>query len=381
MGCGASKPADAIQPTTANDDKAQPAPAAKPAAAPAAKAANGGGANVPSSAGNASKGGGGAPHPPPSGPQMKELSNQMAGDNLLVNMYYPEDIEKRTGAPLIVYQHGRGSTHHVYQTIFSRWVAMGYVVIFPFDKNCAVPGEDPPWPSTALDESPDGIEMQVALKKMISASSDTSSPFFGGRVDTQNVALGGHSMGGKSSICAGAQIEPRALLLHSPSCSSEGSEVYNLSKEQIEDRFAGLAKDRTPIMLVTSDEDVRQAAVLSIYEAKGLSGCPRLYLQFSKEACEPVHSTIVEHFKPPRTVFKPDFMRNEGGREFMAHCYMGSGGVNDPSLKWGDVFMRLYLEKKGDKNSAEYKMLFGDGADSLAKDTALSVVKVSPGTL
>jgi len=310
---------------------------------------------------------------------MKDLSEQMAGDDLLVNIYFPEDIASRTGAPLIVYQHGRGSTHHVYQTIFKRWVAMGYVVIFPYKTNSAVPGEDPPWPSTALDASPDGIEMQVALKKMISASSDKSSPFFGGKVDTKNVALGGHSMGGKSSICAGAQIEPRALLLHSPSCSSEGSEVYDLSKEQIEDRFAGLAKDRTPIMLVTSDEDVRQAAVLSVYEAPKLGACPKLYLQYSKQACELVQSTIIEHFKPPRTVFKPEFMRDVGGREFQAHCYLGSGGVNDPSLKWGDVFMRLYLEKKGDKASPEYKMLYGDGPDSIRKDPALSVVHISEG--
>uniref|UniRef100_A0A6T8N9F8 Chlorophyllase n=1 Tax=Hemiselmis andersenii TaxID=464988 RepID=A0A6T8N9F8_HEMAN len=377
MGCGASKPSEAVQPApTPEANNTKPAPASQPAAdTGASKAAPA----APTPAAPVAGGQGVLPHPPPSGPKMKELSEQMAGDDLLVNMYYPEDIEKRTGAPLIVYQHGRGSTHHVYQAIFSRWVAMGYVVIFPYKKNSAVPGEDPPWPSTALDESPDGIEMQVALKKMISASSDTSSPFFGGRVDTKNVALGGHSMGGKSSICAGAQIEPRALLLHSPSCSSEGSEVYDLSKEQIEDRFKGLAKDKTPIMLVTSDEDVRQEAVLSIYEAEGLAACPRLYLQFSKEACELVHSTIIEHFKPPRTVFKPEFMANEGGREFMAHCYMGAGGVNDPSLKWGEVFMRLYLEKRGDKASAEYKMLFGDGPDSISKDKMISILKVSPG--
>jgi len=307
MGCGTSKPADAVKPAAAPVADAKPAASAQPAPANASTPAPPPAAAAPAAPAQPAApagGGGGAPHPHPGGPKMRELSGQTAGDDLLVNMYYPEDIEKRTGAPLIVYQHGRGSTHHVYQATFSRWVSMGYVVIFPYKKNSAVPGEDPPWPSTALDESPDGFEMQVALKKMISASSDTSSPFFGGRVDTKNVALGGHSMGGKSSICAGAQIEPRALLLHSPSCSSEGSEVYNLSKEQIEDRFKGLAKDRTPIMLVTSDEDVRQAAVLSIYEAEGLAACPKLYLQFSAKACELVQETIVEHFKPPRTIFK-----------------------------------------------------------------------------
>lgn len=36
-------------------------------------------------------------------------------------------------------------------------------------------------------------------------------------------------------------------------------------------------------------------------------------------------------------------MNGELGLHFRAHCYIGAGGEADPSLKWGDAFMRLYL--------------------------------------
>ena len=89
-----------------------------------------------------------------------------------------------------------------------------------------------------------------------------------------------------------------------------------------------------------------------------------------------VHETIIDHFRPPRTIFSPEFIANVGGVDFQAHCYMGAGGVNDPSLKWGEVFMRLFLEKNGDRGSEEWGMLFGDG---LKNDPMLTSFKVSEG--
>jgi dienelactone hydrolase len=286
MGCGASKEADV--------SKASPIVPKIPAAdAGKAKPAAGDSTSVPHAGGKKTVGpsprigdGGPIPYAPLPGPAMKEIVGEKVGD-ILINIYYPEDIDSRNDMPLIVYQHGRGTTYHVYKTLFQRWVAMGYIVAFPYNENSAVMGEDPPWPSTALDESLDGVEMQLTIKSMSQRNADSSS-VFNNKVDMKNVALAGHSMGGKSSICAGAQVGPSCLVLHSPSCSSEGSEVYNLSKEWIEDKFRGLSNDKTPILLLTSDEDVRRENVESLFDTPLLADCPRVYLQFSKEACAKV---------------------------------------------------------------------------------------------
>jgi hypothetical protein len=64
---------------------------------------------------------------------------------------------------------------------------------------------------------------------------------------------------------------------------------------------------------------------------------------------------------------------------FQAHCYLGAGGENDPSLHWGEVFMKLYLSNGGDKNCQAWKMIYGDGEGSVQKDPLLSKVKVSIG--
>mmetsp|Transcript_20346 Transcript_20346/g.49978 ORF Transcript_20346/g.49978 Transcript_20346/m.49978 type:complete len:369 (+) Transcript_20346:181-1287(+) len=363
--CGSNSKVEHPQPAKVNADGASASntPAGAPAPASAALAATKG--EPPGAA--------------PSGSKMLE-QEEPADDDLLLNIFYPEDIAKRSSLPLIVYQHGRGCTAHVYKPLFAHWVSMGFVVVFPHKHDSAVMGEDPPWPSTTLDDSPDGIEMQLALKRMISkANADKSSVFFN-RIDTKNLALGGHSMGGKSAICAGAQIEPHALLLHSPSCSAEGSEVYDLSKEQIEDRFAGLAKDRTPIMLMTNDEDVGQEKVLSVFHAPKLAKCPRIYVQYSKAACAKCESNIVKHCEVPRTIFDREFMINGPlGLSFRAHCYIGAGGEHDPSLKWGDIFMKLYLTHKGDKSCKEYEQIWGDGPDSLKKDPNVTQVLISTG--
>lgn len=94
-----------------------------------------------------------------------------------------------------------------------------------------------------------------------------------------------------------------------------------------------------------------------------------------------VHEGIVDHYAPPRTIFSREFMSslpidNNG---FQAHCYLGSGGSQDPSLDWVGKFFGLYLIENGDTSSDTWKQLYAGGEGSIANDPMLSRFKVSLG--
>ena len=186
-------------------------------------------------------------------------------------------------------------------SILSRWASHGFIVVAPLmgtESDCKNPPEDArrctranlrpaasPTPAQRCpsqllharraqgkcsDKSSDGRFIQDGLAWLRAQNEDPNSVLHT-RVDVEQIAVGGWSMGGVSAIKAVAAMPRgtvRAVVLDSPSV--EGCSVfYNYTQKEIQEKWAE-ARRKTeglaPWFLYTATNDILQHATLQLSE-------------------------------------------------------------------------------------------------------------------
>ncbi|WP_037288128.1 alpha/beta hydrolase family protein [Saccharibacillus sacchari] len=142
-------------------------------------------------------------------------------------IWYPADLEKENALyPVVVIANGSGTPASGYPAFFEHLASWGFIVVGNEDNN-----------------SRTGASSEETLEFLLKLNEDGSSIFYG-KVDTQNIGIGGHSQGGVGAINA-VTSQPhgnkyKALYAVSPTSPYWGQESvfgtewsYDLSKINI----------------------------------------------------------------------------------------------------------------------------------------------------
>ena len=112
--------------------------------------------------------------------------------------WYPPAGDRSRPFPLIVFGHGFASTPSQYERLLCDWAAAGYVVaapIFPLTNANAPGGPD----KSDLVNQP--RDMKFVITRVLAGSASSTGPL-SGLVDRTEIAVAGHSDGGKTAFAA-----------------------------------------------------------------------------------------------------------------------------------------------------------------------------------
>lgn len=100
-------------------------------------------------------------------------------------VWYPSDIDKSDKKyPLVIMVNGTGYTASHYKEVFNHLASWDFIVAGNEDGQTRT-----------------GASTEEVLEFMLKLNEDTSSPFYG-KIDTENIGVGGHSQGGVGTINA-----------------------------------------------------------------------------------------------------------------------------------------------------------------------------------
>ncbi|MDE6189618.1 MAG: alpha/beta hydrolase [Clostridia bacterium] len=101
-------------------------------------------------------------------------------------IWYPTELENNDGKeyPLVVMVNGTGVPATKYKAVFDHLASWGFVVIGNEDRNAG-----------------SGESSSASLDYMLTLNSDSNSMFYG-KIDVDNIGIGGHSQGGLGTINA-----------------------------------------------------------------------------------------------------------------------------------------------------------------------------------
>ncbi|MDN4085404.1 poly(ethylene terephthalate) hydrolase family protein [Paenibacillus polymyxa] len=100
-------------------------------------------------------------------------------------IWYPSDLKDSASAlPLVIMANGTGTTASKYTAVFKHLASWGFIVVGNEDEN-----------------SRTGASSSASLNFMLSLNKDSSSDFYG-KIDVNNIGIGGHSQGGVGAINA-----------------------------------------------------------------------------------------------------------------------------------------------------------------------------------
>ncbi|WFR60946.1 alpha/beta hydrolase [Paenibacillus amylolyticus] len=100
-------------------------------------------------------------------------------------IWYPSDMNKSKSAlPLVIMANGTGITASKYKAVFKHLASWGFIVVGNEDEN-----------------SRTGASSSASLNFMLRLNKDRTSDFYG-KIDVDNIGIGGHSQGGVGTINA-----------------------------------------------------------------------------------------------------------------------------------------------------------------------------------
>ncbi|MCG7378801.1 alpha/beta hydrolase [Paenibacillus sp. ACRSA] len=142
-------------------------------------------------------------------------------------IWYPSDLKDSAYAlPLVIMANGTGITASKYKAVFKHLASWGFIVVGNEDEN-----------------SRTGASSSASLDFMLRLNEDPTSDFYG-KIDVDNIGIGGHSQGGVGSINAVTKQENgsfyKAMYTASATSSFWGQQnqlgtdwSYDVSKVQI----------------------------------------------------------------------------------------------------------------------------------------------------
>lgn len=281
------------------------------------------------------------------------------------------------GFPVLAYAHGLTGDWSQSERQLMMIASWGFVVVFPHIKG---PEEDTR-PTTT---DPMGGFLLKAVEYINIAAEDEGSELYG-RVDVNNIVLGGHSMGASTAIMAAAKLQEAGTAgaikfvfsLHPglcgpigpPPCLQHGGPLCSTWL----DIDVDLLLQSTPFLLTTATNDgaFRPAPNTAAEELACFTGGMNLssttstdavFAQFTEESCL------------------------GGLGEENGHCcplgddweYTLTGSNPDPQWPWVIRAMRLYAQQGGNLNTECADLYLGNGGQSLSesRDIERSVFRV-----
>lgn len=284
--------------------------------------------------------------------------NSTAKDDTLVFVLHPELSEE--AHPVIVFSHGATGEYAMYEDAIRRYVSHGFVVVFPHIK-------DPTKDVSPFTLDPMGGFTMKGVDYATGANSDASSPL-NQKLDLQNLALVGHSMGATSTLMAASKLPAGtakvAISQHPGICGPYGPPpclpgACNTWMPKDLEKVSSMM----PFLLTSATND--GAFWPAPYTAEHELGCfhestdksstkdSTAYMQFSEAAC-------TDDGKGGRYNRK----WSNGGHD----CPMKNP---TPETPWVLTAVKLYTQLGGSTSSKCHDMLWGSGADSLQKDPAV----------
>ncbi|MGN0633901.1 MAG: alpha/beta hydrolase [Oscillospiraceae bacterium] len=171
-------------------------------------------------------------------------------------VWYPTEMESKDKKyPLVVMANGTGVKASKYEAIFEHLASWGFIVIGNEDEN-----------------SRTGTSSAVSLNFMLGLNEDSNS-FFYGKIDTDNIGIGGHSQGGVGAINAVTAQENGSLYKTVYTASATSPYWGQDSVFGAEWRY-DTSKINIPCLMVggTGNADAGTAEDISATEGQGI--CP-----------------------------------------------------------------------------------------------------------
>ena len=297
-----------------------------------------------------------------------ENNKRLAG-NISFPTYRPANLTAASDWPAFVFMHGSGCDDRFMSQAFERWASHGFIVVNPFmgtEYDCKNPLED----GLCSDKSSDGLPILEGISWLKQQNNNPSSSLYQ-HVDTENIAVGGWSMGGVVAIKAVANLPPdsvRAVVLDSPSVIACGF-LYNYSQKVIAHDYAvGRNRTRGPVgapwFMYTCTNDFLQQPVLHLYETAG-SNSTSAYAQYKTRYCRD---------RPPylnETIW--ELVWETGDLDDTKGHFSGAGTLL--MTGWTTTFLKLTLQQQSATSSTCHELFWGDGHDSIENDTRMAAVK------
>eukprot|EP00931_Biecheleriopsis_adriatica_P073090 TRINITY_DN47448_c0_g1_i1.p1 TRINITY_DN47448_c0_g1~~TRINITY_DN47448_c0_g1_i1.p1 ORF type:complete len:341 (+),score=86.70 TRINITY_DN47448_c0_g1_i1:64-1086(+) len=281
--------------------------------------------------------------------------NASAEDGTLLFVVHPALSGHLAPYPVMVFSHGTTAELAMYEHALEHYASHGFVIIFPHIKS---PEADiHPW---VLD--PKGDFAIKGVHFAVSANVDKTSVLHQ-QLDLSNLVLVGHSMGASTTIMAAKRLPAGtaklAIAQHPGICGPFGPPPSPNTWMPADFHEAA---EKLPMLLTTATNDgAFWPAPLTAQHEYGCfnkstmdaTAAGTAFLQFSADVCQ-----------DDQTGGRPGRNWSTGGHD----CPMR---LQSPETPWVLVAAKLYAQLGGDDSSSCFRMLWGDGDDSLRADKAL----------
>ena len=282
-------------------------------------------------------------------------------------MYRPANLTAMAKWPVYVFMHGSGSDDRFLALSLERWASHGFIVVAPYmgtEPDCTNMLND----GKCSDKSPDGRFIQDAIAWLRQQNADPASELYA-RVDLDQLAVGGWSMGGVSTIKAVAALPAgtvRAVVLDSASVVACGF-FYNYSQAVVQADYAE-ARRRTsgataaPWFIYSATNDFLHTSNLKLHNTAGANSTG-VYAQYKTKYCKD---------RPPflnTTIWGLEWATGDIDG-FKGHFCAGTYAMTG----WATTYLKLMLQQRGSASSTCHAMIWGSGPESLMNDDRMDVV-------
>ena len=171
-------------------------------------------------------------------------------------VWYPAELENETKEyPLVIMVNGTGVPASKYEAIFNHLASWGFIVIGNEEEN-----------------SRTGVSSSESLAFMLEQN-ETATSIFYGKIDTDNIGIGGHSQGGVGAINAVTNFENGSYykaIWTASTTSSFMTQDEGLGKEWQYD----VSKINIPYFMVAGASGLDAGTATSFEETEGQGICP-----------------------------------------------------------------------------------------------------------
>eukprot|EP00937_MAST-01D_sp_MAST-1D-sp2_P002092 g2092.t1 len=282
--------------------------------------------------------------------------------------YRPANLTVTDKWPVYVFMHGSGSDDRFLSLSLKRWASHGIIVVAPYmgiEHACTSFVTD----GKCSDKSPDGRYIQDAFAWLKQQDADPTSPLHA-RLNMQQVAVGGWSMGGVSTIRAVAAMPAgtvSAVLLDSASVA-DCAFFYNYSQasvraDYIEARRRTSGTTPAPWFFYTSSNDLLHKPNLKLFNNATGTDSASVFAQYKTKYCRD----------------RPLFLNTTiWGLEWATGDFDGFKGHfcagTYTMTAWATSFLKLVLQQQSNTSSQCHGMIWRNRTDSIANDTRMDDV-------
>jgi len=245
-------------------------------------------------------------------------------------IWYPSEIKESASAlPLVIMANGTGITASKYKAVFKHLASWGFIVVGNEDEN-----------------SRTGASSSASLNFMLSLNEDNTSDFYG-KIDVDNIGIGGHSQGGVGTINA-VTMQDNGSYFKAMYTASTTSSFWGQENQLGTDWSYDVSKVNIPYFMVagTGSFDAGTAEDITATEGQGIT---------------PLWSLQKNYAEIPDTVTKIMARRvNTDHGDMLTHA---DGYMTAWFMYW----------LKGDTQAGD--VFFGDDAELLANENWQDVMR------